>query len=600
MEDGEAIAVDAVSGALVNRAAPTLNSPATPPPRLPVNRPVQAVSPLLPVVVTLAVAAIFLSVIFARLFPKAGSERSAPVVRFTNVTEAAGLTFVHRQGGADSPTTLGGAVVVFDFDGDGHPDLFFVNGAPWPWDEPLAKRSGGATGALFRNDGRGHFSDVTALAGLNVELQGMSAAAGDFDDDGLPDLFVTCIGVNHLFRNRGNGRFEDVTEPAGVGGDDHTWSTGAAWIDYDGDGKLDLVVAHYARWSPEVGLSAAFAVASAGRSYGAPVGFVGAFPSVYRNLGGGRFALVPGGAGLRDIDRQTGLPVAKPLAILPVDANGDGRLDLLFSYHTSESALFLNRGDGTFRKWNAVRDERREGASAGVAMAGVLPAADEGPDERLRLFTAAAGFGAEAVGEGRAFLPAKFALAPIDLDLDGRGEIFSGEGSLEPDTNKFETGRAFAAEPQLWWNDGKRWRGAVVPGAEAEAWRKPVVARGIATADFDGDGDWDVVVAQNNGAPLLLRNDQRTGSPWLRVRLVATRSHREAGGARVEVHTPRRVLVQSAAPAMGFMAQSEAMLTFGLGEDARVRKIVIFWPSGQRQELSVTSVEQVLTIREPR
>jgi hypothetical protein len=558
-----------------------------------------AVPPLLPVILTLVIAAIVIAVVLAWMFPGIDENRAAPMARFTDVAEDAGLRFVHHQGGVDAPTTLGGAVVVLDFDNDGRPDLFFVNGAPWPWDEPLAKRVTNNTCALYHNDGHGHFSDYTALAGLNVELQGMSAAAGDFDGDGLTDLFVTCIGSNHLFRNRGRGRFEDVTEEAKVGGEENTWSTGATWIDYDGDGRLDLVVAHYARWPEEVGLSAAFNVAAIGRSYGTPTGFLSAFPSVYRNLGGGKFALVPGAVGLRDIDRQSGLPVARPLAIAPVDANGDGKLDLLFSYHTSENALFLNQGDGAFRKWSVGRDDRHEGAAVGFAAASGLPMAlGAESDDRLMAFQAADSLVQRGRGHATIALTAKFGFASLDYDLDGRPEIFSGEGRAEPDVNKFEADRDFWGAPRLLWNGGNAWRPAPVPASEGAEWTQPIVARGIATLDFDGDGDLDVVVAQNGGPPLLLRNDQRLNAPWLRVHLVATRSHPEAGGAKVEVHTPRRVFVQTIAPAMGFMAQSESTLTFGLGEDTRVRKIVIRWPSGQRQEVHPDGTNRTLVIRE--
>ncbi len=284
------------------------------------------VSPLLPVVLPLFVAAIGLSLVFAWLFP-ARPALDAPVLRFTDVTTEAGVQFSHQQGGAETPTTLAGAIVVLDYNNDGAPDLFFVNGAPWPWEETLEKRLGRSS-ALFRNDGHGHFTDVTAAAGLNGEMQGMTAVAGDFDGDGLTDLFVTCVGQNHLFHNLGRGRFEDVTEQAGVGGEENTWSTGAAWIDVDGDGKLDLVVLHYARWPREVGLAQAFTIADVGHSYGAPTGFVSAFPSVYRNLGDGKFALLPDSAGLRDIDPETGRPVAEPLALTLLDVNNDGRLDV--------------------------------------------------------------------------------------------------------------------------------------------------------------------------------------------------------------------------------------------------------------------------------
>jgi enediyne biosynthesis protein E4 len=563
-------------------------------PRVPASAKHAVVPPLLRVVLPLVITAIVLSVMFAKWFPAPSGTRPPPAVRFTNVTAEAGLDFRHFAGAGESRTTLGAGVAVLDFDGDGDADLFFVNGTAWPWEESMTKRAGGPTCALYRNDGEGKFTDVTARAGLNVELQGMTAAAGDFDGDGLVDLFVTCVGTNHLFHNRGDGRFEDITEEAGVGGDDHTWSTSAVWIDYDRDARLDLVVAHYAHWPEEVGLATAFAVAGAGRSYGAPTGFVSAFPSVYRNLGGGRFARVAGSAGLRDVDPQTGLPVAKPLAVVPVDANGDGRLDLFFTYHTSPAALFLNRDDVTFRKWAGERGERPEGATAGIP-SGLAQVASL--DERVAALEAALNW-LKADGDARGvYLPAKLGVAVGDFDGDGRAEIFSGEGRAERDVNQLEEQRRFGAAPKLLWQDGAGWRGlADVDQRETIA---PGVARGIATGDFDGDGDLDVVVAQHGGAPLLLRNEQRAGLPWLRVKLVGTRSGADAGGARVQVHTPRRVMTQTWLPAMGLLAQSESVLTFGLGEDARVRRVVVIWPSGQRQELRAPGINRVLVVREP-
>ncbi|MDQ5977057.1 MAG: enediyne biosynthesis protein, partial [Verrucomicrobiota bacterium] len=344
--------------------------PAPPPARPPVPA---VVSPLLPVLLPLVVTAIVLSVLFAWLFPPA-ADAGAPAVRFTDITAEAGLRFLHRQGGADSPTTLGGGVAVFDFNNDGRPDLFFTNGAAWPWEESLDKRLT-ASAALFRNDGDGRFTNLTAAAGLNTPMQGMAATAGDYDGDGLADLFVTCVGRNRLFRNLGEGRFEDMTETAGVGGEENTWSSGAAWLDVDADGHLDLVVLHYARWPQEVGLGSAFGVAAMGRSYGAPTGFFSTHPTVWRNLGNGRFATLPGTAGLRELDPETGRAVAWPLALTPLDANGDRRLDLLITHHQHAPSLFLARGDGTFEKQAVSAAPRQEGAAVSFAATGVLPVA---------------------------------------------------------------------------------------------------------------------------------------------------------------------------------------------------------------------------------
>lgn len=558
------------------------------------------IPPLLPVLLPVVIAAIVTGVLFAWWFPPVPPGTRAPVPRFVDVSEEAGFATLPVVGPTeDSPTTLGGGVVCLDYDGDGFEDLFFVNGGPWPWEEPLAKRISRGSCWLMHNDGTGRFSDTTARAGMNVELQGMSAAAGDFDNDGLTDIYVTCVGPNHLFRNRGHGRFEDVTDLAGVGGEDNTWSTGATSIDYDADGRLDLVVCHYARWPWDVELRTAFTVSQVGHSYGAPTGFIGVFPTVYRNIGDGRFAVVPDGAGLRDTDPETRFPVAKTLAVVPVDANSDGRLDLLFTYHTADSALFVNQGDGTFRRWTVAAGRRPEGAAAGLASASSLSFAQgAGADERLGPFQKVIALGATKHDLPYVWLPAKLGLTVLDYDLDGRMDFFSGSGRAEPNTGQLGEHDDFGATPEFWWNRGGDWIAAPA-GSGGESGLGPVLARGVASADFDADGDLDVVIAQHGKPPRLLRNEQRFSLPSLQILLTATKGAREAGGARVEVHTPRRVLFRTLAPAMSYMAQSSRVLTFGLGDDARVRKVVVQWPSGTRQELRPASGNRRLLLTEP-
>jgi hypothetical protein len=562
-----------------------------------------AISPLVPVLVPLAVAAILIGFLFSRLFPFVAGGAAAPSVKFTDVTAESGLAYTHDNGqrsDIDPPTTLPGAVAFLDYDNDGHPDLFFVCGTAWPWNQLF--QGSPPTCALYHNDGTGHFTDVTRAAGLDVSMLGMGVAVGDYDGDGFPDIFVTGIGGNRLFHNRGDGTFADVTKAAGVGGDDRVWSTGAVWIDLYGDGRLDLVVCNYARWSRESSLGDAFTAEAAGPSYTAPAGFVSVFPSVYRNLGNGRFVDVSAKTGLNLIDRQTGFPRASPLAVAAVDANGDGRLDLLFTYQSGSDILFLNQGDGTFREWVPPPEERREGATAGLFGGGASALSRRAQaSERFGILREAGLAMAPVPDEGESYcrLRDKLGVALLDYDLDGRIDIVSGNGLAEPALVHFEHGRAFSAEPSLMWNSGHGWiPAAAVPGETGLTGR--LTARGMAVADVTGNGNLDIVVAQNGGPPRLLRNDQRLHNAWLRIDLVGTHCQRDAGGARVEVHTPSGVLVQTMEPAMGFMAQSEKTLTFGLGGDDRVRKIVVRWPSGVRQEMRPPGVNRRLVITEPK
>jgi enediyne biosynthesis protein E4 len=567
-----------------------------------VTLPRGAISPLVPVLAPIAVVAILIGLVFSRLFPHSVAGGKAPEARFTDVTAEAGITFVHDNGSRedeDTPSTLSGAVAFLDYENEGRPDLFFVSGTAWPWTR--SGMGGPATCALYHNDGRGHFTDVTREAGLDVTLLGMGAAVGDYEGKGLPDIFVAGVGGNRLFHNDGGGHFTDVTDLAGVRGDDHVWSTGAVWIDIFGDGKLDLVVCNYARWSSQGDLRSAFEAEREGPSYMSPAGFVSVFPTVYRNLGNGRFVDISSKTGLNLIDRQTGFPRAHPLAVAAVDANGDGRLDLLFTYQSGEDVLFLNQGDGTFREWKAPTGERREGASAGLLGANELsisrPVRD---DERLGVLRSAGLALSPASGDddAKCRLGEKLGLALLDYDLDGRMDILAGNGLAEPGINRFEHGRAFAFAPSLQWSDGHDWTKAPSPAGPG-ALSAPLTARGVAVADIYGDGNLDVVIAQNGGRPRLLRNDQRVHHSWLRIDLIGTHCQRDAGGARVEVHTPRGVLVQTMEPAMGFMAQSEKTLTFGLGEDDRVRLIVVRWPGGLRQEVRPEGINRRLVITEP-
>jgi hypothetical protein len=564
-----------------------------------------AISPLWPVLSLLAVSAILASVLFSRLFPFAPGPGNAPAVEFTDMTNQAGLAFIHDNGarpGSETPSTLAGAVAFLDYDNDGLPDLFFVSGTRWPWIPP----GPGAppTCALYHNEGNGFFSDVTRKAGLDATMLGMGVAIGDYANEGRPDIFVTGIGGNRLFHNDGNGHFTDVTDEAGVGGDDHVWSTGAVWIDIYGDGKLDLVVCNYARWAPGTDLKSAFLNEEAGPSYTMPAGFVSALPTVYRNLGNGKFVDVTPRTGLAELDRETGYPRAHPLAVAAVDVNGDGRLDLLFTYQTGEDVLFLNRGDGTFQKWTPPGREREEGASTElVAAGGLLGPASSRAEGRFGVLRAAGLAMAPVPDDTDSFcsLRDKLGVALLDYDLDGRMDVISGNGLAEPDLDHFEHGRDFASPPELLWNDGGRWVRAPASAGEAVL-ERPLVARGIAVADVFGDGYLDVVIAQNGGPPRLLRNDRRfdhVRHAWLRVDLVGTRCQRDAGGARVEVHTPRGVLVRTMEPATGYMAQSEKTLTFGLGDDNRVGRVVVRWPDGTLQEVRSPGVNRRLVITEP-
>ena len=548
-----------------------------------------------------------------------GGVAEIPVAKFTDITREAGITFRHVNGAYGEkllPETMGGGVAFFDFDNDGFPDLLFINSCYWPGHVPPGKSQ--PTMALYHNDGHGHFADVTQGSGLDITAYGMGVAIGDYDNDGLPDVFITAIGGNHLFHNEGGGKFREATQEAGVGGSPEFWSSSAAWVDYDNDGRLDLFVCNYLRWSAEIDLAAPYLLPNIGRAYGPPRNFQGAFPSLYHNDGDGRFTDVSAKAGIQVRHPSTGLPLAKSLSVAPVDVDNDGWIDLVIGNDTVQNFLFHNQHDGTFKEIGA-RSGVAYDAFGLVRGAMGIDSARFRKDDRLgiaignfanemnALYVAqhdSLVFADEALNMGVG--PAsqsllKFGLFFFDYDLDGRLDVLTANGHLEPEIHRVQANQDYRQPAQLFWNRGDLKGGFInVPADKCgRDLLQPIVGRGSAFADIDGDGDLDVVITQIGGPPLLLRNDQKLGHRWLRLKLIGTKSNRDAIGAWIKVRVENQVFWRQVMPTRGYLSQSELPVTIGLGINEKVDDAEILWPSGLSQKIPPPPAGRLTVITEP-
>ena len=523
---------------------------------------------------------------------------AAPAIAFTDITAASGVTYRHHSGAFGQkylPETMGPGVVVLDIDNDGRQDLFFPNGKAW-----AGRPSARAYPALYRNVGGGKFTDVTRAAGLLVEMYGLGGAAGDYDNDGFIDLFVTGVGGNRLFRNTGKGTFTDVTTKSGVG--KAAFSASAAWVDYDRDGRLDLYVTNYVQWQQEKDLRCA--LDGKNKSYCTPEIYKGDSPWLFRNLGNGSFEDVTRKAGLYD-------PTSKALGVSLIDYDADGWLDLFAANDTQPNRLYRNTGKGTF-----VDEAVASGVAfneAGAARAGM--GTDVGDfdgsgrpgilignfsNEMLSLYRNEGGglFIDEAATTslGRdSLLTLTFGCFFFDADNDGWLDIFTANGHVADDIGKVQAKIAYAQPAHLFRNLGRARFEDVARRIPALA--QPVVARGAAHVDLDNDGDQDLIVTTNNGPARVLRNDT-AGGRALRVTLVGSKTNRSAIGAQVRVTVGGATRMAMVKTGSSYLSQSELPVTIGLAQASKAEQVEIRWPGGQVEKLGPQNAGQTLTVTE--
>ncbi len=537
-----------------------------------------------------------------------------PPVHFSDITEEAGIRFTHVNGAYGErlmPETIGSGAAFLDYDNDGDQDLFLVNFRYWP-DHP---GDGTPTQALYRNDGNGHFEDVSKAVGLDIETYGMGVAIADYDDDGWVDLFLSSLKKNHLFRNE-QGRFREVTDEAGVGGRPDLWSSSAAFFDYDRDGDLDLFVANYVNWTRKADLEIDFRLAGLGRAYGAPNHFKGTDSYLYRNEGNGRFSDVSAAAGIAVHDPVSGLPVGKGLGVVPLDYDRDGWLDLAVANDTSRNFLFRNLGDGRFEEvgsFEGMAYDRKGTATSGMGIDIAYYRNDQDlgivignfANEMSSLFVTADGrppFADEAVTEGlgpASRLALTFGVLFLDYDLDGYLDLLQANGHLEHEINRVQASQHYAQPAQLFWNCGSECPAHFLPVKDPGDFSRPMVGRAAAYADIDNDGDLDVLISQNGRPAVLFRNDQQLGNHWLRIRLVGKRPNRNAIGARVELTAGGITQIREVIPTRSFMSQVELPVTFGLGKTDSIDALEIRWPDGTQQSVSVQEIGTLVTIVQP-
>jgi enediyne biosynthesis protein E4 len=509
------------------------------------------------------------------------------------VTAAAGLQFRHNSGaygGKLLPETLGSGCAFLDYDSDGWQDILLVNGMDWPGHK--RQRS---TLRLYRNNRNGTFMDVTRAAGLDVELYGMGVAIGDFNNDGFPDVLITCVGQNRLFRNTGKGSFVDVTRASGLDGR-VAFSTSACWLDFDRDGLLDLFVCNYVKW--EATHDVFCSLDGKQKSYCTPEAYRGDTCWLFRNRGNGTFEDVTATCGVFDSS-------SKSLGVATIDHDQDGWPDIFVANDTQPNKLYRNLRNGRFR--DVALEAGVALSEDGKARAGMgVDAADF--DNSGRVGLAVTNFDNEMIGLYRAQTPGSyqdvarragvgtpslnrlgFGCVFADLNLDGALDLIVANGHIDDTVRNIRGNVGYAQAPLLFLNQGNT-SFRDVAGQAGSGFAHPRVGRGVAYGDFDRDGDVDLLMTTNNGPAVLFRNDQTSGNRSVRFHLVGTKSNRDAIGASVRIFHDGTTQSRTVKSGSSYLSQSELPVTFGVGRRDRIDRVVIMWPSGATEEFKNVAI----------
>lgn len=516
-----------------------------------------------------------------------GSPGSTLGFRLADVTNAAGIQFQQNSGaygGKLLPETLGSGCAFLDYDADGWQDILLINGMDWPGHK--RQRS---TLRLYKNNRNGTFTDVTKSAGLDLEMYGMGVAVGDYNNDGFPDIFITCVGQSRLFRNTGKGTFIDVTRPSGLFGRQGL-STSALWFDYDRDGFLDLFVCNYVRWSPEHDVFCS--LDGTHKSYCTPEAYRGDTCWLFHSRGDGTFEDVTATSGIFDSS-------SKSLGVAMLDYDQDGWPDLLVANDTQPNKLYRNLHNGRFK--DVAVEAGLAFSTEGKARAGM--GVDVGDFENSgKPGIAITNFDNEMIGLYRATKPGLyddvatvagigaaskntlgFGCLFLDLDLDGYLDLAAANGHIDETVRNIRGNVGYAQPPQLFLNlgSGKFRDVASDAGGGFDA---PKVGRGLAYGDFDRDGDLDILLTTNNGPAVLFRNDQLAGNRSIRFELQGKKCNRDAIGASVGIFIGDQHQSRLVRGGSSYLSQSELPVTFGVGKREKIDRVVIAWPSGRTEE----------------
>lgn len=526
---------------------------------------------------------------------------------FVDVTQEAGIHFKHTNGKTEHKhiiETMGSGTVFFDYDNDGDAELYFVNSGPIPKDKQHARLQGTPPGkaanALYRNDGNGRFTDVTEISGTGDTGYGMAAAAADIDNDGDADLYVANFGQDTLYRNNGDGTFTDITEAAGI--DNHSWGIAAVYLDFNLDGHLDIFVVNYLVYDLSMPVETYKGIVG----YGHPRRYRGTADVLYRNNGDGTFTNVAAAAGVTNPEEGRGM------AAVACDYDNDGFPDIYVTNDTNRNFLYRNNGDGTFTDESLFIGGGYDENGVAEGSMGV-DCGDYNGDgwldlviansEKATLYKNEEGFlFSDATVESGLQQPTLpfvgFSPLFLDYDNDGYLDIFCANGHPQDVIEILQDHETYAQRDQVFRNNGDGTYYEVSETAGAY-FSETFVGRAAACADYDNDGDMDIVVMNSNQRAVLLRNEGGNRHNWLGIQLVGTRSNRDGIGAKVTIIAGDMTQIAETKSGSSYASGSQVRLLFGVGAHERIERIAITWPSGIRQELAGIEANQIVTISEP-